>query len=122
MSQILNSGTFTITTPSGQSWKGDSTVTVAQSGSNSVAVIQNISISAWSGLDTGSLSDVRYMHFDNVSTGSIKVATDSAGTNVITELAPNDVSVIAYASGSLPTLYAKAFNSASVLQYILAEQ
>lgn len=90
-------------------------VNVAITGSTDVRKTQAIALGSWQALDTSSLSNIRYLWADNISTGSINVATDGAGSNVISRLSPNDNLLIPW-SGSL-TLYAQAYISASALQY-----
>jgi len=124
---IASSGTYTVSINGSTSkYVGDlSLTTLTKTGSNATADVKNItSASAWTPLNTSSLSDMRYMYFSNESTSSIIVASDSAGTKILTVLQPGDSSLIA-SSGSIATqtLYANvpASTSSSVLYYIVSE-
>ena len=91
-------------------------------GSNGVWQSQNVTTGSWIGLDTGSLTDLRYAWFTNTDvSSSILIATGSAGQNQIAIIQPSDDYLLPW-SGSLP-LYAKAIgsNGTVVLQYILTE-
>lgn len=93
------------------------------SGSNAVGKTENITTASYQGLDTASLSDIRWFAASNEdSTGSISIASDSSGTNQIAYLSPGDSFLMPW-SGSR-SLYAKAFNttlSSSLLQYVITE-
>jgi hypothetical protein len=98
---------------------GDLTLSKTLSGSNVTANVQNIALSSWQGLDTSSLSDVRYAYVSNDGSGSVKLATDGAGANVIAVLQTDDWVFLPW-SGSTG-LYAQAYTSASVITTIITE-
>lgn len=103
---------------------GNMAKTVTLVGSNAGFKSANITASGWTGLDTSSLSDLRYSWFyNNDLTASIVIASGSNGEHVVTMLYPGDTAVMPW-SASLPQLYAKAFGVTTnqvVVQYILVE-
>jgi hypothetical protein len=123
---IRQTGTFTVTINGSISkFDGDCTLSVVKTGSNAIADVKNIgSASAWTPLNTSSLSDLRYAYFANEGTGTLWIASNSTGTNIISKLDVNDHATIPW-SGSIGTipLYANcpAAGAGSVLYYILAE-
>jgi hypothetical protein len=122
---IVNNGTVTVTT-STLRLITDTAFNITLSGSNAVGTVDNITTQSYQALNTSSLSDVRYIIASNEDlTGSISIATDSAGTNQISYLAPGDSAVIPWSgSAGSTTLYAKAFKttaSSSLLQYVICE-
>jgi hypothetical protein len=108
-------GTFTVTI--GNPINVPLSVNITISGSTDLRKTVPIALGSWQALDTSSLAVVRYLAGDNISTGSIVIASDSAGTKVIGTLQPGD-NILTPWSGSMP-LFAQAYNSASVLQYYL---
>lgn len=119
MASIIITGTFTTAISSISRWANDLSLTIPMTGSNVTQTVQNITTASWQGLDTASLSDLRYFYADNVGSGSIKISSDISGSNLMAIMQPNDTCMIPW-SGSV-SLYAKAFNSASVLQYNVSE-
>lgn len=122
---IVNNGTVTVTT-STLRLITDTAFSITLSGSNTVGTVDNITTQSYQALNTSSLSDIRYIIASNEDlTGSISIATDSAGTNQISYLAPGDSAVIPWSgSAASTTLYAKAFKTAgssSLLQYVICE-
>lgn len=121
---IYVNGTFSVQTAEGTTPLGLSTQ-VTTTGSNMVQIFTNVAMSSWQPLVTSSLSDLRYAAFVNYgdpAEGTIKVSTDSSGTNVISILAPGDSSVVSW-SGSIAAspLYCQAFNNSGSLAYQLTE-
>jgi hypothetical protein len=119
MASITIAGTFTAGLDSISKFTTNLALSLPMSGSNLTATNQNLTTASWQGLDTSSLSDLRYFSADNTGSGSIQIATDNSGSNVIAKLAPNDTCLIPW-SGSTQ-LYAKAFTTASVLYYVVTE-
>jgi|ERR1051326_1976138 hypothetical protein len=119
---IVNNGTVTLNTATLR-LVSDISFSQTLTGSNAVGHTDNITTSSYQGLITSSLSDIRWVVASNEDdTGSIAIATDSAGTNRLGYLAPGDSLVVPW-SGSTG-LYAKAFNtpaSSSLLQYVICE-
>ena len=122
---VALNGSYTLTLD-GLRTVGDMTGTVYLTGSNSSIQSQDITSSAYTALNTSSLSDLRMAWFynDYINTGSgsvITVATDNAGAKPICILWPDDAVIIAW-SGSTP-LYAKVTSGSkdAVLQYVLNE-
>lgn len=97
--------------------------TTVLTGSNMIADTKNIGISSWEALNTSSLTDLKWIIASNEGTGSIQLARDAAGTNIIAIMEPYDAVVIPW-SGSIQssTLYAKATPSQSILQYVVSER
>lgn len=123
---IYVNGTFSTQTPEGTTPLGLSTQ-VNCTGSNSIQIFADIATTSWQPLYTASLTDLRYAAFYNygdstANAGIIEVASDSAGTKLMSILQPGDSAVIPWsASIGAATLYAKAFNNSSSLAYQLAE-
>lgn len=120
---IRSSGTVTITTNSA-TIRPSIAFDLTMSGSNVVYEAKNVDTSGYQALSTSSLSDIRVGTFTNTTSGSVVlIARDSGGTNIISVL-EYDESAFIPMSGSIGamTLYAKALNSASVLEYALAEK
>ena len=112
---IQCNGTFTATI--GNPINIPLSINVYVTGSNDKRVTQPVATGTWQALDTSSLSNVRYFVADNISTASIAIATDSAGTKLIGTLQPND-NIVTPWTGSM-SLYVQSYISASVLQYYL---
>ena len=118
---IICNGTFTVQTITGNIPLGVN-ISVGLTGSNWVAKATDIGTSSWVGLDTSSLADLRYFAADNIGSGNIQIATDSAGTKIISILQPNDNCIIPWSgSVSTSTLFAKAFITGSTLAYMALE-
>jgi|ERR1017187_3360462 hypothetical protein len=94
-------------------------VNVPQSGSSGTWTTDNFVSGAWQPLNTSSLSDIRYLVADNVGSGSIKLATDAAGTKQVAWLYPGDNVVIPW-SGSTG-LYGQAQTVNGMLTYLVVE-
>jgi hypothetical protein len=123
---ISATGTYTVTINGTTSkYVADNSVTIQKTGSNAASEVINIGTAAWTPLNTGSLSDLRYAYFANESTGTIQV-TFSQSFLPFTTLLPNDSTMLALSnsigapSGSL---WARAISSSgpSILYYIVSE-
>jgi len=103
---------------------GTITQTINLSGSNTISKDVNVT-SSYSQVNLSELSDFRYGWFyngnDTTNSGSIYIASDLAGTKVISILQVGDSLILPY-SGSL-SIYAKTSNptTASLLQLIVTE-
>jgi hypothetical protein len=100
------------------------TYTINMTGSNVTATVTDVALGSWQALNTSSLSDIRIFVASNVppvdgQSGSIQIASAASGTPVVTILGSGDSVVLPW-SGSLG-LWARAYTSASALQYIVAE-
>lgn len=98
---------------------GNTSNLYTMTGSNISANIQNIAVGSWQGLDTGSLSDIRFAYISNDGSGSVNISTDSGGSNVIAILQPLDWAYIPWSGSS--GLYARAYTNPAVLTTIIAE-
>ena len=94
------------------------------SGSNVTATVQDIALGSWQALDTTTLGDVRILSATNTKdptqfSSSVILASDNAGAKPISILQAGDSCVIPW-SGSL-AVWARAYISASTIQYVAAE-
>lgn len=115
---ITTSGTMTATVGTLRV-TGDLSLTRTISGSNATANIQNIALSSWQGLTTSSLADIRYVYVSNEGNGEVRLATDNAGSNIISRMQVDDWLMLPW-SGSTG-LYAQAYTSASTITTIIME-
>lgn len=115
---ITSNGSVTFNI-SGMNVIGNASLVLYTTGSNLQANVVNIATGTWQTLATSSLSDIRFMYFQNDGSGSCQIAVDSGGTEVIAILQDGDFAIIPW-SGSLG-LWAQAFTSSSILTTIFAE-
>jgi hypothetical protein len=126
---ITSVGTFSVGIEGSaiSKYVGDCSISITKTGSAVVSNIQTMhSQSGWTPLVTSSLDNLRYGYFSNEGTASVQIASDSAGSKVITTLSPNDHSVIAFDIANIAqgTLFANVpeATSGSVLLYILTDK
>lgn len=119
---IKSTGTVTLATPA-VSIRQSVLVDYVMSGSNLVYEAKNIAVGSWQALTTSSLSEMRYgVFYNGILSSSIIIARDSAGTYQVAGLLYDETAVIPFSSSiGGGSLYARAYNSASVLEYTLAE-
>ena len=121
---ISSTGTFSIGDASATQGRYSLSLTIPMTGSNLTLDIPNIiSASAWQGLKTSSLTNLRYSVVVNNGTGSVILGTtNGAGLNPV--LAPGDICIMPFynVSGVTP-LYAnvKESTSSSVVSVGVAE-
>ncbi len=120
--QIISQGSITIGDVNQIQAAVNLNLTLAMTGSNLTGDAKNIvSASAYTPLDTSSLSDVRYTAFLNSGTASIILAGSSVGGGLNPILRPGDVCIMPFSASQ--QLWANVVTgTVSLLQYGVAEQ
>lgn len=108
ISQVLDGGTNSVTL----------TLDVTTTGSNGLSTAANVGTS-WGTVDTGSCADIRFIIASNQSTSSVQIATDAAGTKIVSTLWPEDVCVIPWSGSN--AFWAKSLNTPAVVQFLFQE-
>jgi hypothetical protein len=107
-SQVMESGTNNI----------DLTMNIATTGSNGLSTVANVGTS-WGTVDTGSCADIRFIGISNLSTSSVQVASDAAGTKPVCTVWPDDVALVPWSGSS--AFWAKSLNTPAVVHFIFQE-
>lgn len=94
------------------------TMDVTTTGSNGLSSAINVGTS-WSTVDTGSCADIRFIVASNQSTSSVQVASDAAGSKIVTTLWPEDVAVIPWSGSN--AFWAKSLKDPAVVQFMFQE-